>query len=111
MSNLIELPGNHKRTWRLLELEYRQILRSGGVDEGHVKPILDEMAGYFLELATDIKTTFSLPGDLGFNTEQTDAVLAEFERSSSDTRAQLTKPFMGALAIILALLVQKHQAG
>lgn len=110
MADVIALPTNHQRSWRFLEPEYRKILRNGGVQERHIQPILDEMAGYFLESLSDVQEqeTVSIVLD-GLTAEQQDAVSAELDRAISDAKEVMRAAFMGAFGVILRLLVQKHQ--
>ncbi|WP_457788327.1 hypothetical protein [Pseudomonas sp. PL-6] len=106
MGQVVELPTDHRRSWRMLEPEYRKMPKRCGISEKQIKPILEEMAGYLIDCASEMNTSFSVPD--GFTREQHDAILNEFNRVVEDLRAQMTVPFMNAFGVILRLLVQKH---
>ncbi|ATH82297.1 hypothetical protein NLY39_11165 [Pseudomonas sp. KHPS1] len=106
MGQVIELPTDHRRSWRMLEPEYRKVLKRCGIADQQIKSILEEMKGYLIECASDLNTSFSIPD--GFTQDQHDAILQEFNRVVEDVRSQATVPFMSAFGVILRLLVQKH---
>ncbi|WP_457787194.1 hypothetical protein [Pseudomonas sp. PL-6] len=106
MGQVIELPTDHRRSWRMLEPEYRKVLKRCGIADQQIKSILEEMKEYLIECASDLSTSFSIPD--GFTQEQHDAILQEFNRVVEDVRSQATVPFMSAFGVILRLLVQKH---
>lgn len=106
MGQVLQMPTNHLRAWRMLEPEYRAILKRSGINDQDAQRILKELAEYVAECDSETRTEFVIPEGLAL--DQHLAIRSEFDRVINDVRWQMTVPLMGAFGVILRLLVQKH---
>lgn len=108
MGEVISLPGNVQRAWRLLRPEFQARLREHGVAECHIDPILDELGGYYENIAVEFRSDFMLPENF-LDEERLEVLRVEFSRFLDDAQNKLYAPFWGAIGVILSLLIEKHQ--
>lgn len=108
MGEVISLPGNVQRAWRLLRPEFQARLREHGVAELHIGPILDELGGYYANIVVEFRSEFRLPENL-LDEEQLEVLRVECSRFLGDVQEKLYEPFWGAIGVILNLLIEKHQ--
>lgn len=108
MGDLLTLPGNTQRSWRLIRPGIQLQLNSLGIPERQIQRILDELCDYYMDLAREVHSDFRVPEGL-LSDEQIQALKVEYARHMAELCEKFNEPFMGAIAVITKLLIEKHQ--
>ena len=108
MGQVLTMPGNVERSWRAVRPGFADLLRAQGVAERHHGPILEELGAYYMGIDQQVMSNFHLPEGL-LDDRQLQEVRDEYLKHIFDMRGQIYAPLMKSFAVILGLLVEKHQ--